>query len=227
MRNATKLFYEMVGHKYNRLFVSKIVLGRGKDTRLECLCECGKVVTPKAINVKSGISSSCGCLPREKRRESINNSGVYKTRVTRIWMGMMARCNNKKSPYYKYYGGRGISVCKEWAEDYHQFKAWAEMNGYSDNLEIDRIDNDKDYSPQNCKWATRQQQLENRRCTLRVLFNGEMITLAEGCRITGIRYGKALYRKKSGYSDEDIFRDDKMQKREQNKFKTRNWRTAI
>jgi len=92
---------------------------------------------------------------------------------------MKRRCFKKDMEYYKDYGGRGITVCEEWKNDYLSFRKWAFENGYKEGLSIDRIDNDGDYEPKNCRWADQKTQIRNRRNTLRLEINGQMLTIGE------------------------------------------------
>lgn len=101
---------------------------------------------------------------------------------------MRARCNNPKNHAYKNYGGRGITVCNEWDEDFKSFYDWAMNNGYKPNLSIDRIDNDKGYCPDNCRWATRIEQSNNRRMCRHIIYNEVDHTIAEWSRILNVPY---------------------------------------
>lgn len=112
--------------------------------------------------------------------------GEGKTRIYRIWASMKQRCFNPKAHAYERYGGRGITMCEEWANDYLCFKEWAMNNGFSEDLSIDRIDNNQGYFPENCRWATRAQQQRNKRTTRFATLNGETKSLAEWEEITGI-----------------------------------------
>lgn len=108
-------------------------------------------------------------------------------RLYGIWSGMRSRCRNPNRPKYTIYGGRGIKICDEW-ESFANFYQWAMANGYRDDLSIDRIDNNGDYCPSNCRWATAQQQCRNRSCTLKVFFAGEVRTVYEVAAMVGADY---------------------------------------
>lgn len=127
-----------------------------------CKCECGNSTTVKLMNLKSGHTKSCGCLRTETSRDLLTTHGGRKDNLYKVWSGMKARCNNKNHTSYERYGGRGIFVCKEWNSDYMLFREWSLLSGYKRGLQIDRINNDKEYSPDNCRWVTNQQNSFNR-----------------------------------------------------------------
>lgn len=112
--------------------------------------------------------------------------GIRNTRLYRIWLAMKNRCQNEKNLRYKDYGGRGIKVCNEWRNDFQTFYDWAMSNGYSDDLTIDRIDNNGNYEPSNCRWITTKEQNNNsRRCHV-VEWDGEKHNITEWSKILGI-----------------------------------------
>lgn len=154
--------------RYGRLVALKITdekSKRGEGRKWVCVCDCGNHKVIRMSDLRSGKTKSCGCLEKENLTKiSLKNAhGQTKTRLHNIWIGMKNRCNNKNNQAYKYYGGRGISVCDEWNRSYQTFHIWAINNGYNKNLTIDRIDVDGNYQPNNCKWSTRKEQSRNRR----------------------------------------------------------------
>ena len=120
--------------------------------------------------------------------------GMSGTRLYSVYRDMKDRCHNPKNRVYKNYGGRGITVCDEWRNNSKSFLDWALSHGYSDDLTIDRIDNDKGYSPDNCRWATASEQADNRRTSIRLQYKGEIKSLNEIARIENISYDEAKYR---------------------------------
>ena len=109
------------------------------------------------------------------------------TKLYDVWCAAKARCNNPKNKNYKHYGGRGIKVCDEWENSFQAFYEWAMANGYKEGLSIDRIDNDGNYEPANCRWVTQEEQCNNRRTSHKLTYEGETHTITEWSKITGIK----------------------------------------
>lgn len=125
------------------------------------------------------------------------------TRLYRIWKCMKHRCYIKSDCAYERYGGRGITVCDEWKSDFSKFRSWAIENGYSDDLTLDRIENSKGYSPDNCRWASMKIQSNNKRNNRFIEYNGENLTIAQWSDKTGIKENTICFRLKSGWSIEE------------------------
>jgi hypothetical protein len=174
----------LIGKRFGKLVVIARVLPNDKwnSTRWLCKCDCGnkKVITRNSL-IRG--TKSCGCL----RLEKITTHGKKETRLYKIWEGIKSRCNNPNDTGYKYYGGRGIKVCKEWQNDFESFYKWAIENGYQDNLTLDRINNDGDYEPSNCRWVNMKTQQRNRRDAVYVTINGVTKHLLEWAEIVGIK----------------------------------------
>ena len=161
-----------------------------------CLCDCGEYATITIGNLTSGNSTSCGC-----GHDGHPKHHDYKNRLYHIWQKMKERCLNANCEAYRDYGGRGIAVCKEWLDDYVNFKQWALCNGYEETLTIERIDVNGNYDPNNCMWANRKQQSNNKRNNIILKLDGRSQTLSEWSEETGISYSCLRARKVRGWDD--------------------------
>lgn len=142
------------------------------------VCVCGKKYFCFKGNLLKGHSRSCGCMRSSRVTQFLTRHGETHTRLYDIWVGMRQRCSDSKNIGYHRYGGRGITVCAEW-QSYETFRDWALNNGYQDNLSLDRINNDGNYEPSNCRWATQRQQCNNTSKTRFVTAFGETKTVSE------------------------------------------------
>lgn len=172
-------------------------------------CDCGNEKEIRIDNVTDPKGTkSCGCFGRESRTRAKNHltHGMSHSRVCQIWYKMRQRCNNPNYVEFKYYGGRGIKLCDEWENDFSSFYAWSMQNGYTDSLTIDRIDVNKGYSPENCRWATNKEQCNNKRSNIRITYNGKTQTLAQWCEELNLNYQAARARCAKGASVEKILK---------------------
>lgn len=161
----------------------------------ECLCDCGNVTSPRKCSLLRGDTTSCGCYAKESAGDRVRTHGVSKHPVAGSYYGMVNRCTNEDSQDYSYYGGRGIKVCKEWlCKEKGLLQFIQDMGGtHVKGLEIERIDNNGNYEPSNCKWATRREQVLNRRFeTVQIgvpnylTFNGKTLCLSQWEDETGL-----------------------------------------
>lgn len=135
----------------------------GSETWNVCVCDCGQTIEVTSFAL-SLIRDCCGLrLTRFSPRPTYGKHGDSHSRLYGVWNRMRQRCRNPKNPNFKDYGGRGIKVCQQWVHDYHAFKAWSMKNGYQRGLQIDRINNDGNYEPTNCRWTTPTENCRNRR----------------------------------------------------------------
>lgn len=186
-KKCTKI--DLTGQTYGRWLVLEYA-GRDKSRRdlwrCKCTCRLGTERVVRGSALRNEKSQSCGCLNRECLIECNTKHGMSRSRLYRVWGSMLRRAGIHKGadkPTKRDYIDRGITVCDEWLV-FENFRDWAVSHGYSDNLEIDRIDNNRGYSPENCRWVSRRENANNRRCTLRL---DDGTSLAMFCSEVGIK----------------------------------------
>ena len=189
----------LVGQKFGRLTVVKRAENDKKgNTRWLCSCSCGNQATVCAYHLKSGAIRSCGCIKKEMLSNRENTHHKSNTRLYMLWNGIKQRCFNSNHKNYNRYKGRGITMCDEWKNDFITFYNWAINNGYKLGLTIERINNDGNYEPSNCRWATRLEQANNTSINKFITFNGEKHTVSEWSKKLGIKYGVLSSRIRKG-----------------------------
>jgi hypothetical protein len=216
---------EMIGKKFGRLTVIKYAGFRQLSEKSKkcrkyyyiCQCECGKETLVEENKLKCGHTRSCGCLLEEakKTNKSHYKHGMTTSRLYRIHAGMLYRCKNTTDAKYYRYGGRGISVCPEWKGEggFVRFKEWALENGYKEDLTIDRIDNNKGYSPSNCRWASSIEQSNNRQNNHYLEYKGEIKTISQWARELDIDCNLISMRLQRGWSIEEALTHESRKKR--------------
>lgn len=186
----------MIGERFERLVVSARAGTRSAKRMWFCVCDCGLTVTVSTGDLRSGNSRSCGCL----KREQSTTHGQHGSRTYAIWQAMHNRCRNPSHQAYPYYGGRGIAVCERWA-DFGNFIA--DMGGAPDGLTIDRIDNERGYEADNCRWATRKAQVRHTRRRTEYEHGGTRRSLIEWAETLGVSHELLRGRLRRGWSFED------------------------
>lgn len=209
-------FEDLAGQRFGRLVVVSREPnrvrnnGRAKTVWL-CQCDCGKERAVLAESLKSGATKSCGCLSVEMFVKRATTHGYTKDkkkeRLYVVWRSIIQRCENPNIPTYKYYGGKGVSICDEW-HDYSKFRSWAYLNGYDETAvrgecTIDRIDNNGDYEPSNCRWVCLKTQMRNRSDNRLITHNGETKSVVEWAEQTGLSPQLIYGRLNEGWSGAD------------------------
>ena len=186
--------------KYGRLTVIKFYKRENNKTYWQCECECGSRLVVPITYLTSGDTRSCVCLRKETSAQTQRKKAYIKNhRLYSIWIDMKRRCYNKDRNNYIYYGAKGIGVCQEWKGDFKAFQEWALHNGYKDELTIDRIDYNKNYQPNNCRWITIFEQNNNLSSNHKINYEGkEYPSMSLFCREKQLNYNKFRQRIRKG-----------------------------
>lgn len=179
LKKKTHQYIDHSGQRFGRWLVLKYARTVKKTAFFLCRCDCGKEVEVRGDNLRRGRSISCGCYRRDITPTTAPyKHGLSNTPEHSAWHGMIRRCYNPSFKHYKNYGGRGITVCDRWKNSYEAF--WADMGPRpSPKHSLDRIDNNGNYEPQNCRWVTHEVQCRNTRRNRWLEYNGERRTLAD------------------------------------------------
>lgn len=182
--------YNLIGERFERLVVLSLDHRNKYGTAYYiCQCDCGKQVIVRGNHLTDNSTKSCGCysidtcykMVKINTKHNLSHSKLY-----RVWSSMIHRCYNPNCRAYKDYGGRGIKVCDEWKDNLNIFYDWALNNNYMEGLSIDRINNNGNYEPSNCRWVSRKKQQNNRRNNHYITYNNETHTLTEWSEILHI-----------------------------------------
>lgn len=199
-------FKDITGQHFGRLTAIKYM----GDRKWLFRCDCGNEKIIRTYAVKSGRTQSCGCYMRERINEACTTHNMTGTKLYHIYASMKQRCFNENQAEYHRYGGRGITMCEEWLgkNGFQKFSEWAYSTGYDENAErgectIDRINNDGNYEPSNCRWITQKEQ-QNNKSEPQVVICGESHSMKEWSKITGLSITTIRGRMKEGWKEEEI-----------------------
>lgn len=195
---------DLTGKRFGRLLVmsESSIRKKGGSVYWKCKCDCGNIVETNSQALRKGYTQSCGCYNRDIIKKDNPNR---EKKLYHIYRGIKDRCYNKNSKSYHNYGARGIKLCDEW-NDFEKFEKWALNNGYEQGLWLDRINNDSDYSPDNCRWSTPKEQQNNKRTNVFITINGVTKTLQQWSEESGIKAMTLSRRIELGWSSDDLLK---------------------
>ena len=203
-------YKNLTGQRFGRLTALKY-MGTNRSYRALwlCKCTCGQEKIVNSNSLLMGTTRSCGCLNNEQRHKKgveANRAkhGLHGTRLYRIWKQIKTRCCNPNTTDWKDYGGRGITICAEWENNFSNFYNWALENNYDDTKSIDRIDVNGNYEPSNCKWETMKHQANNKRSNHFITIDGETKTCAEWIETSGICHSTFYQRLRNGKTGREL-----------------------
>ncbi len=186
MRNNCATHFDILGAKFGRWTVLKRMANKYTHPMMLCRCDCGTEKEVKLPSLREGLSKSCGCLRDELSKVRVRTHGQTRTNTYRAWRSAKTRCGNPNNEKFPIYGGRGISMCPRWANDFSKFLL--DMGKCPAGLSLERKDVDGNYEPGNCKWATRKEQANNTRTNIFVTLNGVRMTLHQCADSAGVDY---------------------------------------
>ena len=199
-------FQNLIGKRFGKLVVEEFAGKRNKAVLWKCKCECGNETIVTANDLRVGHTKSCGCLAHQREKRADKSKWLSNSRIYKEYRSMLRRCSAEYHSPENYYD-RGIRVCDAWANEdgFENFKQWALENGYSDELTLDRINVNGNYSPDNCRWATNKEQQNNRRNNIYIKIGDEVKTLKQWSEHFGLDYGMVKARYKRGWSEDRLF----------------------
>lgn len=206
-------FIDLTGKRFGKLVVVERIENKGKRVCWKCKCDCGNIKNVLSTHLVSGSINNCGCLKKLILSNKNKTHGKSYTKLYRTYQHMKDRCYRKNDKRYKNYGGRGIKICDEWKNNFMNFYNWAINNGYQENLTIDRININGDYTPFNCRWVTWKEQANNTTRNHYIEYNNEKHTIAEWSNILNISSKVLQIRLKRGWSIEETLKTKKGEKR--------------
>lgn len=197
--------YDLLGQRFGKLTVIQLLPDRShKEKHWLCECDCGSKYVAKSSSLVHGLTTQCHKCAMAQVGVSNTKHGCEPRKLHEAYNNMLTRCYNSNYFLFRRYGGRGIKVCDDWRESYINFRDWALVNGWEPGLSLDRIDNNKDYCPENCTWSTVIEQANNRSNNRYLAYRGETDTMANWSRRTGIPYWELQRRlDKAGMSIEE------------------------
>lgn len=204
-------FKDLTGMRFGKLTVLEYTNKRNLNRNIlwRCLCDCGNEIYVATSCLNSGHTKSCGCgknnfVEMGKIGGKIGKHHLSRTRLYKCYNHMINRCHNSSNIQYKDYGGRGITVCEEWKNDFISFYNWAMSNGYKDDLTIDRIDVNGNYEPSNCRWVNKYLQANNKRNNVYITCNNETLTIAQWSNRLNINYWNIRRKIQKGWTIQQI-----------------------
>ena len=204
-------FKDLTGMRFGKLTVLEYTNKRNLNRNIlwRCLCDCGNEIYVATSCLNSGHTKSCGCeknnfVEMGKIGGKFGKHHLSRTRLYKCYNHMINRCHNSSNIQYKDYGGRGITVCEEWKNDFISFYNWAMSNGYKDDLTIDRIDVNGNYEPNNCRWVNKYLQANNKRNNVYITCNNETLTIVQWSNRLNINYWNIRRKIQKGWTIQQI-----------------------